>query len=217
MSAAIVLLSGGLDSAVALWWARAHVGPPVSLTFNYDRRPLHERRAAVRLCELAGTELIEVPMPFLKGIGDLQPEETANRDLRAAPVIYLPARNLIFYSIAAYFAEIRRITRVIGGHVRTDAGEFPDAAEAFFYGLNRLFPLAIRTFRQHAVEIQQPLLAMNKEEVLRLGVTLGVPFDATWSCYWDDPAPCGRCPACRNREVAFQRIGLADPHCTADA
>lgn len=211
MSRALVLVSGGIDSAVSLWWVKQRGWAPFALTVNYYERPLREQEATRVLCDRAGVRLIELSMPFLKGVGDLQGEELQNEALREAPVIYIPARNLIFYSLAGHFAETLGIPRIVGGHIGSDAEHFPDASRDFFHGLNRLFQRGIRTFGNASIEILLPLLDLKKEEVLRLGLELQVPLEATWSCYWDRPEPCGRCPACLQRKGAFERIGRLDP------
>ncbi len=201
---AIVLLSGGLDSAVALYWARAQGWNAVPAEFEYYRRPERERRACRDLCLRAGiTDQIIVPVPFLREAVDIPAQETNNPALARAPQGYIPLRNLIFYSLAAYHAEILGARYIIGGHNRTDCESFPDAGRAFWEQLNLLLKVAIWSHSEIQTKIVLPLIEMGKTEVIRLGARLGVPFEVTWSCYFDADHPCGTCESCLEREQAF--------------
>ncbi len=206
---AIVLFSGGLDSAVALYWAQAQGLAVISAEFEYYQRPERERRACRDLRVRTGiTDQIIIPVPFLREAADVPAQELSNPALARAPQGYIPLRNLIFYSLAAYHAEILGARYIIGGHNRTDCESFPDAGPSFWEQLNRLFKLAIWSYSEIQTEIVLPLIELGKTEVIRLGARLGVPFDLTWSCYFDAEHPCGTCESCVERARAFAAAGL---------
>ncbi len=207
---AIVLLSGGLDSAVAMYWAKAQGWTVTPAEFDYHERPERERRACRDLRSHAGiTDIITISVPFLREISDVPAQELNNPMLARAPQGYIPLRNLIFYALAAYYAEIRGARYIVGGHNRTDCESFPDAGRAFWEQLNRIFGLAIWSHSAIRTEIVLPLLTLEKAEVIQLGARLGVPFDLTWSCYYNTDKPCGTCESCLERAEAFAAAGLS--------
>lgn len=205
---AIVLLSGGLDSAVALYWARAQGWVSHPIEFEYHERPEKERRACRELCErLTITDKIIVPVPFLRETADIPAEELRNSALARAPQGYIPLRNLIFYALSGYHAEVLGARYVVGGHNRADCERFPDAGKRFWDQLNRILTIAIWSHREIGTRIVLPFIDMDKVEVVRLGRQLGVPFELTWSCYFDAEHPCGACESCRERDAAFAAAG----------
>ncbi len=208
---ALVLLSGGIDSAVALWQALEKGWEVECLTFDYHRRPCGEHRAMEAIQRAAGgVPLRTVALPFLKEVADLGPE-IKNPGLRGAPEGYIPARNLVFYALALNEGERLGARYIIGGHNGGDSEVFPDANPKFFTSLNALAASALWSSRATPMEIQIPLAGMSKVDVLRMGERLEVPFEATWSCYWDGERHCGRCESCRERRDAFVAAGIADP------
>ena len=212
MDRAIVLLSGGVDSAVTLWWAQRQGWDVRPLTFDYYGRPRREHDAIEALVKAAGAPPIRyVDLPFLKEVDDLRGAGLANPVLRDSPEGYIPARNLIFYSLAAYYAELDGTRYLVGGHNGLDPESFPDSSPRFFQGLNGLFHQSLWSYERSPIEVVVPLSGKSKEDVLRLGRDLGVPFGLTWSCYWDRDAPCGTCVSCRERREAFAAIGAVDP------
>ncbi|OGS49401.1 MAG: hypothetical protein A3K68_02650 [Euryarchaeota archaeon RBG_16_68_13] len=209
---AIVLLSGGVDSAVALWWAKARGWDIEPLTFEYFGRPGREHAAIDALVSRAGVRpAVHVDLPFLKEVDDLKKEGFSNRVLLDAPEGYIPARNLIFYSLAAYRAELEGVRYLVGGHNGIDPEAFPDASPGFFLALNDLFRKALWSAARTPVETVVPLAGKPKGEVVRTGLAMGVPFESTWSCYWDRPVHCGTCRSCRERKEAFAAAGAPDP------
>lgn len=194
---ALALLSGGIDSAVALWWARARFREVRALTFTFSGRAETERRAVRRLARVARVGLEEVPVSFLR-----ERKRGSGR-----PRGYLPARNLVFYSIALARAEAIGADTVVGGHIRDDPSRFPDSSRPFFRGLERLAAAG----GYPAIRILTPLAELDKAGVVRRGLALEVPLELTWSCYGNGPRPCGRCPACRERAAAFRACERTDP------
>lgn len=213
MEQAIVLLSGGVDSAVALWWAKARGWDVHPLTFEYFGRPKKEDEAMQALVARAGVRPVRhVALPFLQEIDDLRKERAiGNARLLESPEGYIPARNLIFYSLAAYHAEIDGIRYIVGGHNGTDPEAFPDAGPRFFESLNRILRRSLWSSKTTPVEAVIPLSGKSKADVVRMGVAMGVPFGVTWSCYWNRPVHCGTCQSCRERKEAFAAAGAADP------
>lgn len=182
---AIVLVSGGIDSAAALWWARERYAV-TALSFDGAGRPRGEARACAALVRRSRVQHLRVPAPYLRP--------------RASG--YVPARNLVFHSIALSIAEDRGARVVVAGHNRSDGGIFPDARPGFFRRLEKL---------NGGVRIQLPFSDRTDAEVIALGRRLGAPLDLTWSCYRDGPAPCRRCSACRGRLESFRKAGIEDP------
>jgi 7-cyano-7-deazaguanine synthase len=131
--------------------------------------------------------------------------------LTQSPRGYIPARNLVFYSIAGYYAEALRADVLVGGHNKEDAARFPDAGLPFFDTLAQLFSRSLWSPAGRSVRIALPLVDKDKTETVRLGLELGVPYAHTWSCYEDAPSPCRQCPSCEERARAFAGCGVPDP------
>jgi 7-cyano-7-deazaguanine synthase len=203
MSRSLVMLSGGIDSAVTLAWTSRQNQEIVAISFNYYLRPFRERLAVYRLLQWIPAQLIEVPVPFLREAADLEKKLHGS-----VPEGYISNRNLIFYSIASHFAERHACETIVGGHNHGDQESFPDAASSFFTRLENLTNEALLTQK---VRIELPLRNMTKLEVLEHAVKWNVPLEDTWSCYWDRPSPCGECESCKERNEAFTKLGLKDP------
>jgi len=201
---AVVLFSGGLDSTVALWWALRQGWKPIPLSIDYQGRPRGEREAARKIAAVAGAEILEVALPFYRDLQAWRQGDGLPADLAAANPVYLPAKNLLFYGIAAYYAEVLGATRIVGGHYRHDGTRFPDASAAYFARLRDLITEGLYSRRPR---LELPFLEMTKEAVVRWGLALGAPLGLTWSCYWDDPKPCGRCEGCQEKEAALRAVG----------
>jgi 7-cyano-7-deazaguanine synthase len=206
MRCALVLLSGGLDSAAAFAWAHREFNEVVAITFQYHLRPFRERLAVFRLLEHSPSRLIEVPLPFLKEAADVEREFD-----QKVPEGYVSNRNLIFYSIAIHFAEMQNCGVVVGGHTAEDQEDFPDASASF---MKQLEDLANQAVQLNKIRIELPLSRYSKLEVLRKAMEWKVPLDCTWSCYWDQSSPCGKCASCKERAEAFAQLGKIDPLCT---
>jgi 7-cyano-7-deazaguanine synthase len=185
MKRAVVLVSGGLDSAVLL--AEAKAGRRVTaLSFDLAGRPKGEVRACAALVRWARVPLVRVPVRFLRP--------------RASG--YVPARNLVYHAIALSLAEELGAAEVLAGHNRSDARAFADARPSFFRRLERL---------NGGPRIVLPFARLTDAQVLARGRRLGAPLHLTWSCYRDGARPCRRCAACRGRLESFLRNGIEDP------
>ena len=203
---ALVLLSGGLDSAVALAWAHQKYTKVQAITFQYYLRPFRERLSVLRLLEQFPSRLWDVPLPFLKEAGDFQTEL-----LSKVPEGYISNRNIIFYSIAIHYAELQECSSIIGGHTVEDQQAFPDAGALFLHNLQDLTNQALQI---NKIRIELPLSNFTKLQVLEKAVQWNVPLQFTWSCYYDGMQPCGECISCVERREAFRELGIADPLCT---
>ena len=216
--AAIVLLSGGLDSAVSLYVARRQGYACRCLFFDYGQKQSAERRSAERIARAAGASLtkVRIPLPW-KGSSllDRRMAVPVGRSMRAiqkgVPSTYVPGRNIIFLSMAVSYAEATGAEAIfIGAHVQ-DASGYPDCRSAFL----RAFDTAIRTGTKaglaEKLRLRAPLIRKDKSQIIRMGASLGVPLGLTRSCYRAGRRPCGRCDACVLRAKGFREAGLEDP------
>jgi len=224
---AVVLLSGGLDSAVALAMARREGRACVALSFDYAQRHRVELDAARRVAEAAGVERHVVLALDLRAMGgsaltaDIEvPKDRPDADLDAAaqghdiPVTYVPGRNLIFLSCACAMAEASQCGEVWIGVNAIDYSGYPDCRPAFIEAFENAAGLATRVgVEGHPVRIRTPLAEMTKADIIRTASELGVDLALTHSCY--DPQeggrPCGRCDACVLRARGFREAGVPDP------
>lgn len=209
MDKALVMLSGGLDSATCLYWARQRHRYDVSaITFNYFGRIEKEKQAATMIAQSAEVKLAEIDIPFLKEASDFDVKFNGS-DSRLAS--YVPARNMIFYSIAAHFAEYLGVRWIIGGHNSHDVSFFKDASKGYIEKLNALLREGCLLCDGKAYEIALPLADLDRTDVVRLARELGVPIEMTWSCHGEGDRHCGQCYACRQRLEAFVALGIKDP------
>ncbi len=206
---AIVLLSGGLDSAVALFWARKNGWQIQGLSFDYFRRSQKEIAAAKKLASYANCPLRIVDVSFLKEVEELR-KISSNRFLKSAPSAYIPSRNVVFYGIASSLAEVSNSRYVVGGHNSDDAHSFPDSSPSFFRAFNETTKRGLFSHGRTG-RVVLPLAQKSKSEVVLLGGKMKVPFELTWSCYREGKRPCGVCPACELRASAFRKAKLSDP------
>ena len=222
MARAIVLLSGGLDSATCLAWARAQGFECATLAVDYGQRHRVELDAAQRVADALGVADHRVVRADLRAIGgsaltaDVEvPHDRDERAMASAiPVTYVPARNTVLLALALGLAETLGATDLVAGMNAIDYSGYPDCRPEFVRAFEGLASLATRAgvegtrFRVHT-----PLMKLDKAGIIRLGASLGVDFALTHSCY--DPAPdgaaCGRCDACRLRSRGFREAGIPDP------
>jgi 7-cyano-7-deazaguanine synthase len=223
---AIVLLSGGLDSATCLYWAKEKYSEVIAITFNYFGRLAQEKNASIRLAKAAGiSNLVEIDVPFVKEAGDSSyyyhnNNNNSRRRSKEDPAphsdalwsSYVPARNMIFYSISAHYAEYLGARWIIGGHNMHDTKFFKDASESFIDRMNILFKEACLLCKDNQVyQIVLPLAKMNRIQIIKLAMSLKAPIELTWSCHREGAKPCGSCYSCKQRLEAFNELGLKDP------
>lgn len=218
----VVLLSGGLDSAVALAWARAQGSPCHAVSFDYGQRHRVELSAAAALAGALGAASHRVIRLDLRAIGGsaLTADIDVPKDRPAAatdiPITYVPARNLIFLSLATGLAEVLGAHRVIIGVNAVDYSGYPDCRPQFigaFEVAANLATCAGATTPAHPLEVITPLAGLSKHAIIALGLSLGVDFSLTTSCYDPDPQglACAHCDACLLRAQGFARAGVTDP------
>ena len=215
---AVVLLSGGLDSATVLAMAREQGFACHALSFDYGQRHAAELAAARRIAEALGVAEHKVLPLSLDAIGGSALTDAAiavpERGGEGIPVTYVPARNTVFLSIALGWAEVLGARDLFVGVNAVDYSGYPDCRPAFIEAFERLANLATRAgvegdrFRIHA-----PLIDMTKAQIVSAGTALGVDYGLTVSCYQADAEgrACGRCDACRFRAQGFAEAGLPDP------
>jgi len=224
---AVVLLSGGLDSATTLAIARSQGYEAYALSFAYGQRHSRELDSASRVAAALGARNRLVLTLDLRAIGGsaltgdlaVPKSRTAGEIGVGIPVTYVPARNTIFLAHALAWAEILGAEDVFIGANVMDYSGYPDCRPEYLQAFERLADLATKAgvegksrFRVHA-----PLIRMTKAEIIRTGHALGVDFSLTWSCYEPtaDGRPCGLCDSCTLRKKGFAEAGLTDPLCYA--
>ena len=200
-----MLLSGGIDSATALYLTRRAYRVR-ALTFEYHDIARMELQSARRVGALAGVvEHRFVRLPDLKEAADM------GITFRGLPPTYIPMRNAVFYSFAASYAEESGTSLIVGGHNLDDGKVFQDVSAGFFAALQRAFSSGSLTLRKNRVRISRPLKQKSKPQVIRLALALGVPLGLTWSCQRTGGEHCWECDGCLARRRSFERAGVADP------
>lgn len=218
---AVVLLSGGMDSATALAIASATAGPVHCLTMMYGQRHARELRSARQLSQffhVASHEVVRLPIGRLlrSSLTDRTrplPRARAGRGRAGIPSTYVPARNTILLSVALGYAESLGADSIYIGANAIDYSGYPDCRPEYFRSFEHLARLATKAGveRRWNVRVEAPLLRLSKAEIVRLGDRLGVPWELTWSCYAGGRVPCGRCDSCALRAKGFAEAGTVDP------
>jgi 7-cyano-7-deazaguanine synthase len=231
---AVVLLSGGLDSATVLAIARAQGYECYALSFDYGQRHRYELQAAKKVAEALGAVEHRTALIDLRTFGgsaltaDIDVPKDRNMDTiehevatNAIPSTYVPARNTIFLSFALAFAETLGAFDIFLGVNAMDYSGYPDCRPEFIEAFARMANLgtayAITSGRE--IQFHTPLLQLSKADIVREGMRLGVDYRITSSCYDPAPngAPCGRCDTCQLRAKGFAEAGLDDPLVTFHA
>jgi len=215
---AVVLVSGGLDSATTLALARAAGRECHAISFDYGQRHRVELEAAARVARAQGAVEHRVMALGLGGIGGSAltdpsiavPEEATT----GIPVTYVPARNTVFLALALGWAEVLGASEIWLGVNAVDYSGYPDCRPEFIAAFEVLANLATRAGVEGGrMAIHAPLISMTKADIVRRGSELGVDYALTVSCYQPDGTgrACGRCDSCRLRREGFVAAGLADP------
>ncbi|MHB8346554.1 MAG: 7-cyano-7-deazaguanine synthase QueC [Acidiferrobacterales bacterium] len=218
MTRAVVLVSGGLDSATLLAIARDLGHSCYALSFDYGQRHRIELDAARRVARHLGTVEHRIVSLDIGWMGASALTDSAIPVPRAPtagiPVTYVPARNTIFLAIALGWAEVLKAGDIFIGVNALDYSGYPDCRPEFIRAFQTLADLATREgVEGHGFRINAPLVAMTKADIIRTGMRLGVDYGQTLSCYEPDPTgrACGQCDSCRLRAQAFAAAGVADP------
>jgi 7-cyano-7-deazaguanine synthase len=218
MKSAIVLLSGGLDSATTLAIARSLGFRTFALSVHYGQRHAAELDAAVRVAAALGAHEHRVMSVDLAGIGGsaLTDESLAIPESPGTgiPVTYVPARNTLLLSLALGWAEVVGARDIFVGVNILDYSGYPDCRPEFIEAFQNLAQLATKAgVEGHRLTIQTPLISQSKADIIRAGLALGVDYGMTVSCYQADSEgrACGCCDSCRLRRAGFEAAGIADP------
>ena len=216
---AIVLLSGGLDSATSLYIAMEQGFEIHALSFDYGQRHLKELQSAMEIAKNAGVKSHKIVSLGISQWGgssltDMSMEiKPGNTNSETVPDTYVPARNMIFLSVAASMAEAIGAQDIFIGVSQLDYSGYVDCREEFIRAMeaaiNKGTVCAVEEDRP--IKLHTPLINMTKSEEIKLGIKLGVDYSLTWSCYRGEDKPCGICDSCLLRKNAFEEAGFEDP------
>jgi len=218
MKKAVVLLSGGLDSAVALYLAKSQGYELHAISFDYGQRHNRELEAAKAIAKKAG--VIDHQIVTLKldkwGGSSLTDSaiqvEDGDINRNDIPVTYVPARNMVFLSVAASLAEAIGAQNIFIGVSEVDYSGYVDCRQEFIDSMEKTINLGtvMGAEKNQPIKIHAPFVNKTKAEEIKLGVELGVDFGLTWSCYRGGEKPCGKCDSCLLRAKAFAEAGVID-------
>jgi len=216
---AVSVLSGGLDSTVATAYFKDKYDIH-AITFNYGQKSAKmEIRSAKSICEELNIEHTVVELPWLKKLGksaltsdtevpELKVDELDNKEIcnETARKVWVPGRNVVFTAIATSFAEAEDAKIIIVGWDLEEAVTFPDNSKEFLDAFNKV--LKIGTLE--GVEIKAPVIDLNKDEIVKLGIRINAPLDLSYSCYMGEKEHCGICESCMRRKRAFKEANVED-------
>ena len=216
---AISVLSGGLDSTVATSLL-AKDYEVHAITFDYGQRSTQmEIKSSKAICEELGLKHTVIELPWLSRLGgsaltsqetvpELEMNQLDDKEVcdETARKVWVPGRNVVFTSIALSFAEAEGAEKIIVGWDLEEAATFPDNSKEFLDAFNRLLEIG----SLDDVQIEAPLIHMNKEEIVKLGDKIGAPINISYSCYRGGEEHCGVCESCMRRKRAFELAGVAD-------
>jgi len=237
---AVVLLSGGLDSATTLYLAKKLGFKCFCLIFDYNQRHVREVKSAKRIAHITKCkwQVIKINFPW-KGSSLLDrkiiiPKQPADRQMvrqahhpsnhpeqsrgtgkpaNVIPSTYVPGRNIIFLSFALSYAEAIGAEAIFIGANAVDFSGYPDCRPEFYRAFNQVASSGTKVgVQKRRIKIETPLIDKTKAEIIRLGFRLGVPFALTWSCYRGAKQPCGKCDSCYFRAKGFKEAGIKDPY-----
>jgi len=216
----IVLLSSGLDSAVAFKAALDEWGVDLALTFDYGQRAAEkEIECARRICGRFGVRHEVIELPWLEDVtrtslvyrGEKVPAlteaELDERAREAAHAVWVPNRNGAFINIAACFADAFGIGRIVCGFNAEEGATFPDNTPEFVEAVNG----SLYYSTENHAKVVAPVGGLDKVGIIKKGMSIGAPLDLSWSCYFSGERPCGKCESCVRRARAFRLAGVEDP------
>ncbi len=216
---AVVLLSGGLDSATTLFWAKNKGYKCFALSFDYGQRHKREIRYGQLLAKRANISwrLVKFKLPWAgSALLDKKiavPKHRAVKEIpKTIPSTYVPARNTIFLALSLSYAETIGAGTIFIGANAVDFSGYPDCRPKYYQQFNRLIQLATKAgVEGKKIKIFTPLIKKTKAGIIKTGSRLKVPYELTWSCYEGKSQPCGYCDSCLLRAKGFKEAGLTDP------
>jgi 7-cyano-7-deazaguanine synthase len=221
MEEAVVLLSGGLDSSTVLAMALERGSEVVALTFDYGQKHRRELDSATRIAKHYDVkEHIVMPLELGRYLNSSLtkdsisiPSGRSQAEIGAEiPSTYVPARNIVFLSIASSIAESRGAPSVFIAANAIDFSGYPDCTPEFMESFQRMLDVGTKAGREgHVIKIETPILKMSKAQIVKEAIRLGVPLGLTWSCYRGGGKACGECDSCRLRLEGFEAAGVKDP------
>jgi 7-cyano-7-deazaguanine synthase len=217
MKKAVVLLSGGLDSATILYYAKSKGFTPHCLIFEYGQRHHKEINQAKRIAEGAHCryQLMKIALPWQgSSLLDKKMHLPQQKEInpKKIPSTYVPARNIIFLSFAVSFAEAIGSRAVFIGANAIYYSGYPDCRPEFFTSYQKMLAKGSKTgVEGKAIKIYTPLVHKTKAQIIKMGLKLKVPYHLTWSCYQGGRKPCGKCDSCLLRQKGFDAIKVEDP------
>jgi len=216
--AAVVLLSGGLDSTVTLAKAIDDRHKVTALSFRYGQRHERELDSAKKVCGHYGVDhvIMDVDLSAFRSSLTKKDMKIPQRDHdsigKDIPDTYVPARNIIFLSAAAGLCESIDADTIYIGANAVDYSGYPDCTPEFFGKFRDMIAVGTKAGAEgHPLKIETPILRMSKEDIVRLGMSLNAPLELTWSCYTGGLKACGVCDSCRLRLKGFADAGVKDP------
>lgn len=216
MKKALCIISGGMDSTLAAYLAKAQGYEIIAVHFNYGQRTQTKELECFRAIasDLEVAHPYEIDLDFFKQIGasaltDHAIEVPTAGVEAGVPVTYVPFRNGIFLSIAAAIAEKEGAQAMVIGVVEEDSSGYPDCRESYIEAMQKAINLGTKD--ETHIEILRPLVSLSKKEIVQKALETDVPLELTWSCYRDSDKACGVCDSCRLRLNGFKQAGVTDP------
>jgi len=220
MPRSIVLLSAGLDSVVAFKIAYDKCDETLCISYNYGQRArTKELEYASKICARYHVKHLHIALPWFENFSGALTSKTAIPELsedllenleittETAKAVWVPARNMVFLAIAASFCDNYDYDFIVTGFNKEEAVTFPDNS----YNFIKLFNETLRYGASNKVEVRAPLIGLNKNEIVRLGLEINAPIEWSWSCYTAQEKPCGECESCVRRRAAFNSVQVRDP------
>ena len=214
MQKAIILFSGGLDSTTILYYAKAKKFKPYCLIFDYGQRHKKEIYHAKSIAQRVNVSysVVKISLPWQgSSLLDTSIELPQRKkiNLNEIPSTYVPARNIIFLSFAASYAEVIGANAIFIGANAIDYSGYPDCRPEFFESFRQMLKRGLKTGVQgREIKIYAPLIRKTKAQIIKLGIKLKVPYHLTWSCYKGKAKPCGKCDSCLLRSRGFEEAGV---------
>ncbi len=213
----VIMLSGGLDSTTALAMkleSGSHVYP---VTFKYGQTHTREIESALNISKHYGIDLkiVTVDLSQITKSALMNSSAIEKRDLsvigKDVPATYVPARNILFISIAASYAESLGINNIVYGANAVDYSGYPDCRPEFVNAMKRVLDIGTDMGNRKGFSLETPLQYLSKSEIITAGMRLHVPYELTWSCYRGEELACGSCDSCQLRLKGFREAGFRDP------